>query len=301
MSAVASIMSAPVLKGRKPHASQAASQPQPRAAAAAACPGIETHYTPAQMMTLRSTDTTRVVPDSVRALASTLWPGGSVVDYALCSSHDSVCRQQQKLLQLPLQQCTDDEIANIAKAIYQEAARPLGCHAEYASLIASLKSHTGWQHFGKTLCEVIVDACQRQFDLRLAEAGTPRTDEEVAATKLSPPLRANIKFLGHLFLQGIVEEAVVVAALSVLLCVNDERKVQKLFQYELAMFCDLLGIVFKRLTPTALTEFIPEGVLCFDDVNTSALSINRLLHRRIVDLCNNESVGKLRFKTMPSR
>jgi hypothetical protein len=244
-------------------------------------------------------DHTKYLTDNVRAFALSLWPEGSVagatLDFLVAGSFEALQKNRP-----PLQLCTDDEIAKFAKVMYDMAARPLGTHhrERYAVLIASLKKHPVWHGFGETLGRAIVATCQRQFALRLTKVETLRTDEEVKAMKLATPLRASVMFLGQLFLHGIATEAVVVAVLSALLHSEENQTEQKLFEYELAMFCDLFGIVIQQLTPTALTEFIPEGLRGVED-NILELSINQGFLERVIQLRNNESVGKRRFKMMP--
>jgi hypothetical protein len=260
------------------------------------------------MMDLRSSmDDAKFLAHDVRAqftYTSTLVPCRSIVSEALSSVtrfSGNFETLQQTLLTLPLQHCTDEEIAKIAQGMYDEGARPCGYHAEFASLIASMKTHTAWWRFGDTLCKVIVDSCMRQFDQRLNKAGKRRTDAEKKMKKLATPLCANLKFLGHLFLNGIVAEAKIIDILSTLLCVGKKHTEQELFEYEFAMICDLLIIVIEQLTPTASTEFIPVDMVSPDEISVRPIRVvNQFLLEHIIQSRNKESVGKCRFKTMPS-
>jgi hypothetical protein len=290
---------------------------------------------------LRSIDDSKFLPDHVRDFASKLWPEGSVRPDSLWSREGLFSDKERtvkdrklanqvlgilgrltpqnydvlkkELLELPIRQSTDDEITDVVKMMYNKAVRPEDeLYTElYANLMADLVQHTGVQGVGKTIRKAIIDKCQHQFEQpfrltdqeRFDEEGNPVPDDELQAKtmQLKAKLRANIKFLGHLFISGMVNEKVVNFVLFTLLYGRDaeKQKKRKPEEYELEMFCDLLKKVVKHLTPKTLTEYIPGYMNSLDNLIPKVSNRIRFLLMDMKELANSNWVEKRRGTTMP--
>lgn len=222
---------------------------------------------------------------------------------------------KEKLVELPVRQSTDEEVTDVVKMMYTKAVRPEDeLYTElYARLMADLVQHTGVHGVGKTIRKAIIDKCQQQFEKPYAltdeelvdEDGNDLKPEEIDFKKgqLKEKLRANIKFLGHLFLSGMVNEKVVNYVLFHLLYGKDSgatnRPKRKPEEYELEMFCDLLKKVVNNLSPKTLQEYIPGYISSLKNLLGKVSNRLRFMLMAVVELSENGWVDNRR-RTMPS-
>jgi hypothetical protein len=121
---------------------------------------------------------------------------------------------------------------------------------------------------GKTMRRALLDGCQRRYEQPLQLTDQEKMDENGDAVpevelqakmlQLNAKRRANNTFLGHLFVSGLVKERIVNFVLFTLLYGRnaEEEKKRKPTEIELEMFCDLLKIVVRHLTPTTKAGYL---------------------------------------------
>lgn len=175
---------------------------------------------------------------------------------------------ERELLALPIKQSTKDQIEAVVKTIYLKAINPPDAPYVplYMQLVVALVNNTGSSGVGKTICRAIVENCQQQFegskfilkpeDMFRAD-GSECDDEEIESKKkmLKDKLKANITFLGHLFLHHLVQEKVVNLVLYQLMYGDQSRPKKgrhKPEDYEVEMFCSLFCTVGAKLTAKTL-------------------------------------------------
>jgi len=180
----------------------------------------------------------------------------------------------------------------VVNMMYSKAVRPEDeLYTElYAKLMADLVQFTGVEGVGKTIRRAIIDKCQAQFEEPYAlrdedmydAAGNALPDEEISEKRhiLKVKLKCNIKFLGHLFVSGMVNEKVVNFVLYHLLYGKDTeghvRRKRKPEEYELEMFCELLKKVVPKLSQKTLTEYVGDYMKSIRGLITSGTTSQRM-------------------------
>mmetsp|Transcript_26943 Transcript_26943/g.83390 ORF Transcript_26943/g.83390 Transcript_26943/m.83390 type:complete len:918 (-) Transcript_26943:299-3052(-) len=181
---------------------------------------------------------------------------------------------KKELFDVPIRQSTDEEITDVANLLHTKAV-----HAEneltiklYATVIADLVKHAGVQNDGKAIRKAVIDQCQQHFEkpprlaaddeLEDADGTDPLPPEEIDrnSAQLKAAFHANVMFLGHLFLAGVVHEKVVVFVLFRLQH-GHPREETTAEEYcpeecELEMFADLLRTVVTSLSRKTHTDYI---------------------------------------------
>ena len=181
---------------------------------------------------------------------------------------ENYTKMEEELLLLPIRQSTKEQIESVVNTIYMKAIRPEDApYVElYMKLVVALVNHTGTNGtgVGKTICRAIVENCQQQFEgskfiLKPEDLvnpdGTPCDPEEIEYKKkmLKDKLKANITFLGHLYIHHLVQEKVVNLVLYQLMYGDQSRPPRgrhKPEDYEVEMFCEL----FKKVGPHLTTK-----------------------------------------------
>eukprot|EP00672_Neobodo_designis_P013764 CAMPEP_0174854710 /NCGR_PEP_ID=MMETSP1114-20130205/31907_1 /TAXON_ID=312471 /ORGANISM="Neobodo designis, Strain CCAP 1951/1" /LENGTH=785 /DNA_ID=CAMNT_0016089421 /DNA_START=41 /DNA_END=2398 /DNA_ORIENTATION=- len=295
-----------------------------------------THFYPASdFIDMKRNRDESKLPPSIRDIASKLWPEDTqrpdtVWSRDMFSDKERVVKDRKlsnmvlgilgritpqnyeamkkELFDLPIRQSTDEEITDVVHMMYTKAVRPEDeLYTElYANLMSDLVKHTGVQNVGKTIRKAIIDKCQQQFEkpFRLADdeledaEGNPLPQEEIDSKKaqLKAKLRANIKFLGHIFLAGMVNEKVVNYVLFHLLYGRQEETTKKRRpeEYELEMFVDLLRKVVKSLSPKTLNEYIPGYMNSLENLMPKVSNRIKFMLQDLQELYKNKWVEKRR-------
>jgi translation initiation factor 4G len=226
---------------------------------------------------------------------------------------------RKMLCELPIRQSTDEEIAMVVNTMYTKAVRPEDeLYVElYAQLLTDLVKYT--EEVGKRIRHAIIDQCQAQFqepfelkdkDIFEEDGVTPidATLLDRKMTVLKAKLRSNIKFLGYLFVFGMVNEKVINCVLYNLLYGHDHsttgaRSKRKPKEHELEMFVDLLRKVIQHLAQKTHQTYLPGYITTVRAlVNSSSLSQRiRFMLADLVELSENGWVDtrRARKKTGP--
>jgi serine/threonine protein kinase len=216
------------------------------------------HHSPEQMVdSVTSVDDRDLLANRVRMIFNVVTPQNYPV-------------RMKELLELPIGLCEDVEITAMVDLMCDLAVRPDVEYAHlYSNLMANLvQKHSRMHRVGKTMRRALLDGCQRRYEQPLQLTDQEKMDEKGDAVpevelqakmmQLNAKRRASNTFLGHLFVSGLVNERVVNFVLFTLLYGRnaEEEKKRKPTEIELEMFCDLLKIVVRHLTPTTRAGYL---------------------------------------------
>lgn len=188
---------------------------------------------------------------------------------------------RDELLALPIRQSSQEEINDVVQTMYSKAVNPADAiYVEwYIRLIVELVNHANLpsndgktNEVGKHIRKAILDRCQHEFERPFElkpedkdENGNPLSDDERSKhmgdnVEAKARLKANVVFLGHLFVNKLVLEKVVQIALYQLLYgkSNGDGHPSKRHpqSYELEMFNALLRKVGPMLSAMTIDKFI---------------------------------------------
>lgn len=180
---------------------------------------------------------------------------------------DNLEKMKKELTDLPIRQSTDEEIQKVIQVIFNKSIDPDDGPfvPYYVKLVVHLISDIGENETaGRLIRNAIIRQCQHTFEnaeeaqaqLERDIATLPAEEAEQRRNIFAAKQRANIYFLGLLFIHGVVREKVVLHILEWLLY-GSERKRRLPADYELIHFIDLLQTCGKHLSKEG-QELVPK-------------------------------------------
>ena len=172
----------------------------------------------------------------------------------------------QDLTSLPFGQLANDEIAEVVRAMFAEAAskrHPVYLEF-YAQLMADWVRSADPPRVGGAIQTAITEELQRQFKqyFRLSNLlfdidGDALPEDKVIIQEVDADLWPYVHILGNLFLFGMVRETFVNLVLLYLLYGRQKQMHRRPAHYALRIFCDLLRKVVKALSPETYSKYVP--------------------------------------------
>jgi hypothetical protein len=199
-----------------------------------------------------------------------------------------------ELLALPIKQSEQSEIDEVVKTFFRKSIRPEDqlFSEYYTRLIVDLIQYVGAkEHAGQMIRRAVVTQCQQTFENdnlledadRVASESAPTagaTDEErelaaeevnVRRKQVKDKLKANITFLGLLFINGLVHEKVTTMVLFKLLYgdVNAGRRRREPQDYEVEMFSQLLLKIGPKITKEHTGKYMDQFKVTLKEISTT--------------------------------
>jgi hypothetical protein len=171
---------------------------------------------------------------------------------------------------------SDETIAVIADTMFVNALRDEHRADLYAQLLRDLDTE-----LGKSVSGAVIRQCQAQFEhVRDADGSTPVAPTLVQSDMFAAKQRANVSFLGSLYLASVVTERLVLCVLHDLLYADNRSTAGSLAgssasdrmptEHELELFAVLLKKVFCRLTREIQQTYLPGYLRTMRELSDSA-------------------------------
>ena len=259
----------------------------------------------------------RTLPHQVMGILSRVTP----------DNYDAI---EVELTNLPIRQSEDEEIQEIINVFFKKAIRPEDSiyAPQYARLITALVRNIEQQEaeklqrdqaagrepdsgpvVSKLIRSAVVNKCRQQYENlpELAElqaavqTGDDDPETEGRRRELMAKLKANIGFLGQLFLNKLVVERVVTAVLYFLLWGQDGQG-QASHDYEVEQFTTLLEVCGPHLSADMRNTYQSSYISTLNDIsNSSAVTMRtKVLAMNCREMIENNYVRRGR-KTGPMK